>query len=229
VFLQSRHDFGPQDKAAETRELPAINFNMQPALDMAAQSIPANDVIALFCNHGWNGIHDYIPRSINSVVSGSLVEAIKKRTGRFFHNLSPDFSSGLLTLDAIKEVHFLRYPLISFFMTAELSGGWKARANFKNGLNVLYSWGHEALARMEHTPCRFLPGIHNGLTADFIAMRNVAIGSLSTCRIPMGNYSNWLLGDVNELELSSGEDLSHIKTLVQRTCEDYAGGGRLFI
>jgi len=225
VFLQSRHDFGPQDKSAETRELPAINFNMQPALDMAAQSIPSNDVIALFCNHGWNGIHDYIPRSINSVVSGSLVEAIKKRTGRFFHNLSPDFSSGLLTLDAIKEVQFLRYPLISFFMTAELSGGWKARANFKSGLSVLYSWDHLALRRMEHTPCRFLPVIHNGLTADFIAMRGMAIGYLSSHRIPMENYVTWLLGDISELEQSASEDLSHLKELVQKSSKDFLSNG----
>jgi glycosyltransferase involved in cell wall biosynthesis len=226
VFLQSRHDFGPQDKSAETRELPAINFNMQPVLDMAAQSIPANDVIALFCNHGWNGIHDYIPRSINSVVSGSLVEVIKKRTGRFFHNLSPDFSSGLLTLDAIKEVQFLRYPLISFFMTAQLSGGWRARANFKSGLNVLYSWGREALQRMERTPCRYLPGIHNGLTADFIAMRDLSIGDLSSHSIPMEKYFAWLLGDINELEQSAGEDLSHLKALVQRSFGDFVSAGR---
>ena len=110
-------------------------------------------------------------------------------------------------------------------MTAELSGGWKARANFKSGLSVLYSWDHLALRRMEHTPCRFLPVIHNGLTADFIAMRGMAIGYLSSHRIPMENYVTWLLGDISELEQSASEDLSHLKELVQKSSKDFLSIG----
>jgi hypothetical protein len=78
---------------------------------------------------------------------------------------------------------------------------------------------------MEHTPCRFLPGIHNGLTADFIAMRDIGMGNLSIHRILTENYFTWLLGDINELEQSAGEDLSHLKALIQRNYRDFVATG----
>ena len=228
VFLQSRHDFGPQDKSAETRELPAINFNMQPALDMAAQSIPANDVISLFCNHGWNGIHDYIPRSINSVVSANLVGAIQKRTGRFFHAMCPDFCSGLLTLDMATDVVFLKTVLVSFFMTTELSGGWKVRSDFRSALGVVQSWGYESLSHLDDLPCSHLPALHNFLAGDFKKMRDLAVANLKAFQIPVANYFSWLAVDVLELQGSSN-DLVHIQEYINRRHHEYIKLDRKFI
>lgn len=208
VFTQSSHQIPEVVDFKITPHIPTINFGSQPE-PVTYKQYPTTEVISNFLHVGWSAIHDFGPRGINSVCSREVISKITENAGGFFHTVCPDATSDLLVLDYLDEIYFIGLPLVSFYMTMESSGGWKARSSMINAYATLFTWGSKGIEHMGNMPFPFLPLLHNYIFADYLKVRLYSTHNLKNTKLDSDVYFDKIFSDIEEMQ-RFGNDMTNV-------------------
>lgn len=218
VFNETEHAAPPMLSRAEATAEPWQRHAVLPETLPPVRQISSTRVIEGFLEEGWQWLLGEAPRAITSVVERALIEQIRETSGggRYFQPVAPDIRAAFLQLDRLETVARLPMPLVSHAAHAHLSNGWRLRMSLKGGFEVMFGAGGPQLAHFQRMPLGYLPTLHNLLFAEFLDVRERAVGKLRGRKLAVGRYFDLIEQDLRDWA-KFGEAVEPLEALVRAT------------
>jgi hypothetical protein len=216
VFNETEHAAPAMLTRAEAAAVHWQRHAVLPETPPPIRQISCARIIDGFLDEGWRWLLGEAPRAINSVTERALIQQIQETSGRgrFFLPLAPDITSCFLQLDVLETVARLPMPLVSLAAHAHLSTGWRVRMSLKGGFEVMFALGGERIAHFQRMPLGYLAVLHNFLYAEFLNLRDHAVGKLRRRKLPVARYFAQIEQDLRDLA-KFGEPVEALEALVQ--------------
>jgi len=127
-----------------------------------------------------------------------LTERIKKRLGRLFFGISPDYTSMVSALTYTNTSLDIGLPLLTSFITLNTSNGARASRSIEYGLNFLRQTD-PSLQILKKLPLKELYSNHNLVAYDLIKMKTLLAAGLENIELNKANLLIQVRQDLNAI------------------------------
>lgn len=134
-----------------------------------SEVVSSNTLLEIFLTQPYAIYSAKLPRGLNSCQSRALLDEIKRRNGRFFLPISPDYTLAFITLAHRSQVVLLNEPLF-LWGYGQLSTGGGLYRNSDTRKRFLHDAGLAEDELISEVPIK-TNGIHNCICNDLLKLR----------------------------------------------------------
>lgn len=158
----------------------------------------------LFLTTGYTTYETRLPRSLNSCCARSVLDDVRRTTGRVFHSVSPDFTFAFLTLALRSEVVAINHPLFVWGF-GDLSNGGGSYAQTDTFRRFMRDANLTQDDLMNHVPLKTFT-IHNSLCNDLLKLKAIYPDLFADIDLRLKAYFLTCLKEIREFNPTAETD-----------------------